>query len=49
MYKVIVYFDNMFDEEYSFKKESDAAKCCDDLKRKYRGQRLYKVELEEVE
>ena len=48
MYKITVYFDNMVDEEYSFKKEGDAAKCYDDLKRKYRGRRLYKVEMEEV-
>lgn len=47
-YTVTVYFDNMVDEEYSFKREGDAAKCYDDLKRKYRGQRLYSVEMEEV-
>ncbi|WP_367007426.1 hypothetical protein ABZ559_05025 [Streptococcus sp. ZY19097] len=49
MYKVTVYFDNMVDEEYRFKKEGDAAKCCDNLKRKYQGQRLYRVKMEEVE
>lgn len=48
MYKVTVYFDNMVDEEYSFKKEGDAAECYDNLKRKYRGRRLYSVRLEEV-
>ncbi|CRW04472.1 hypothetical protein GBL85_07580 [Streptococcus equi] len=48
-YKVLVYFDNMLDEEYKFKTEKDASKCHDQLRRKYQGQRLYKVKMEEVE
>lgn len=48
-YTVSVIFDHMaVDESHYFEKEGDAAKCYDDLKRKYRGRRLYKVELEEV-
>ncbi|MED5890436.1 hypothetical protein VYH85_07455 [Streptococcus anginosus] len=46
-YKVIVYFDNMVDEILEFKTESDAKKCLAQLKNKYRGQRLYKVEMRE--
>lgn len=46
---VSVVFDNMaVDETHYFEKEGDAAKCKADLERKYRGQRLYKVEMEEV-
>ena len=42
---VSVVFDNMIvDETHYFEKERDAAKCNADLERKYRGQRLYKVE-----
>ena len=48
-YTVTLYFDNMIDETHYFEKERDAAKCNADLERKYRGQRLYKVEMEEVE
>ncbi|WP_420031152.1 DUF7204 family protein, partial [Streptococcus equi] len=32
-----------------FKTEKDASKCHDQLRRKYQGQRLYKVKMEEVE
>ncbi|MGT2911765.1 DUF7204 family protein [Streptococcus cameli] len=50
MYWVVnVYFDNMLDATYRFEKEGGAAKCKADLERKYRGQRLYKVEMEVVE
>lgn len=45
---VTVYFYNMVDKTHYFKKEGDAAKCKADLERKYRGKRLYKVEMEEV-
>ncbi|HEK9993515.1 TPA: hypothetical protein TUW76_001072 [Streptococcus equi subsp. zooepidemicus] len=45
-YKVTVIFDNMaVDETYCFKKAGDAAKCKAQLEKKYRGQRLYKVEI----
>lgn len=48
-YTVSVIFDHMaVDETHYFEKEGDAAKCKADLERKYRGRRLYKVELEEV-
>lgn len=47
-YKVTLYFDNMVDEEYYFKKEGEAAKCNSQLKRRYQGNRLYRVEMEEV-
>lgn len=47
---VNVVFDHMVvGEAHCFKKEGDAAKCKADLERKYRGKRLYKVEMEEVE
>lgn len=47
---VSVIFDNVaVDETYYFEKEGEAAKCKADLERKYRGQRLYKVEMEVVE
>lgn len=46
-YKVIVYFDNMVDEILEFKTESAARKCLAQLKNKYSGQRLYKVEMRE--
>ncbi|EMG32476.1 DUF7204 family protein [Streptococcus oralis] len=48
-YTVTLYFDNMVDETHFFKKVGDAAKCKAQLENKYRGERLYKVELEEVE
>lgn len=46
-YKVIVYFDNMVDEILEFKTEGAARKCFAQLKNKYSGQRLYKVEMRE--
>ena len=46
-YTVTLYFDNMVDETHFFKKEGDAAKA--QLESKYRGNRMYKVKLEEVE
>lgn len=45
---VTVYFDNMVDETHYFEKEGDAAKMNNQLKRKYSGQRLYRVEMKEV-
>lgn len=46
---VTVIFDNVaVDETHYFEKEGEAAKCKANLERKYRGQRLYKVEMEEV-
>lgn len=48
-YAVILYFDNMVDETQFFKKEGDAAKCKAQLESKYRGNRMYKVKLKEVE
>lgn len=48
-YTVTVIFDNMeVDETHYFEKEGDAAKCESQLKMKYRGKPLYKVEMEEV-
>lgn len=47
-YTVTVYFDNMVDETHYFEKEGAAAKCRSDLERKYRGQRLYRVEMEVI-
>lgn len=47
-YTVTVYFDNMVDATYYFEKEGQATKCRSDLERKYRGQRLYHVKMEEV-
>lgn len=47
-YTVTLYFDNMVDETHYFEKEGAAAKCRSDLERKYRGQRLYRVRMEEV-
>ncbi|MEY8462493.1 DUF7204 family protein [Streptococcus merionis] len=47
---VSVIFDHMVvDETYHFEKEGEAAKCKADLERKYRGQRLYSIKMEEVE
>ena len=48
-YTVTLYFDNMVDETHFFKKEGDAAKCKAQLESKYRGERMYKVKLEELE
>lgn len=48
-YRVTVYFDNMEDATYHFEKEGKAAQCKNDLERKYRGRRLYRVVMEEVE
>lgn len=46
---VSVIFDHMaVDETHYFEKEGDAAKMNNRLKRKYSGQRLYRVEMEEV-
>ena len=47
-YTVTLYFDNMADETHFFKKEGDAAKCKAQLERKYRGNRMYKVKMDEV-
>lgn len=47
-YKILVYFDNMLDEVYEFNSEKEASKCHDQLRRKYQGQRLYKVKRELV-
>lgn len=44
-YKVIVYFDNMVDEILEFKTKGAARKCLAQLKNKYNGQRLYKMEM----
>lgn len=47
---VSVIFDHMaVDETHYFEKQGPAAKCRADLERKYRGQRLYSVKMEEVE
>ena len=48
-YTVTLFFDNMVDETHFFKKAGDAAKCKAQLESKYRGERLYKVKLEELE
>lgn len=48
-YTVTLYFYNMVDEIHFFKKVGDAAKCKAQLESKYRGNRMYKVKLEEVE
>lgn len=48
-YTVTLYFDNMVDETHFFKKEGDAAKCKAQLESKYRGDRMYKVKMEELE
>lgn len=47
-YTVTLYFDNMADETHFFKKVGDAAKCKAQLERKYRGNRMYKVKMDEV-
>ncbi|WP_164682160.1 DUF7204 family protein [Streptococcus hyointestinalis] len=48
-YTVTVIFDNMeVDETHYFEKEGDARKCLAQLKAKYRGKPMYKVEFEEV-
>lgn len=48
-YTVTVIFDNMeVDETHFFDKEGDARKCLAQLKAKYRGKPLYKVEFEEL-
>lgn len=46
---VTLYFDNMVEETHYFEKEGQAAKCRNDLERKYRGRRLYSVKMEVVE
>lgn len=48
-FTVTLYFDNMVDETHFFKKEEDAIKCKAQLENKYRGNRLYKVKMEELE
>ena len=48
-YTVTLYFDNMVDDTQCFNKEGGAAKCKAQLESKYRGNRMYKVKLEEVE
>ncbi len=46
---VSVVFDHMeVDETHYFEDKNKAAECQADLKRKYRGQSLYQVEMEEV-
>ena len=48
-YTVTVIFDNMeVDETHYFEKEGDARKCLAQLKSKYRGKQLYKVEFEKL-
>lgn len=47
-YKVTVYFDNMVDETHYFDTEEQAIECKSDIERKYQGQRLYKVRMEEI-
>lgn len=47
-YTVTVYFDNMVDATYYFEEENQAATCRNDLERKYRGRRLYRMKMEEV-
>ena len=48
-YTVTVIFDNMeVDETHYFEKEGDARKCLAQLKSKYRGKSLYKVEFEKL-
>lgn len=49
-YKVTVLFDHMLvDETHYFENKADALKCKSCLEARYRGQRLYRVEMEEVE
>lgn len=48
-FKVVVYFDNMIDEEIEFTNEGKARMCLSQLKSKYLGSRLYRVELIEVQ
>lgn len=48
-YTVTLFFDNMIDETHFFKKKGDAAKCKAQLESKYRGDRMYKVKMEELE
>ena len=48
-YTVTVIFDNMeVDETHYFDKEGDARKCLAQLKSKYLGKPLYKVEFEKL-
>ena len=47
-YTVTLYFDNMVDETRFFKKVGDTAKCKNQLESKYRGNRMYKVKMDEV-
>lgn len=46
-YNVNVYFDNMLDETYTFERKDRAIECLSRLKTCYRGQRLYRVEMED--
>lgn len=48
-YTVTLYFKNRIDETHFFKKEAEAIKCKAQLESKYRGNRMYKVKLEELE
>ena len=48
-YTVTLYFDNMVTKPTFFKKEGDATKYKAQLESKYRGNRMYKVKLEELE
>ena len=48
-YTVTLYFKDRIDETHFFKEEGDAAKCKAQLESKYRGNRMYKVKLEELE
>lgn len=48
-YKVIVYYDNMVDNEQVFSNKNDAINEMHRLGVKYRNARKYKVEMKEVE
>ena len=48
-YTVTLYFKDRIDETHFFKKEGDAIECKAQLESKYRGNRMYKVKLEELE
>lgn len=49
-YKVIVYYDNMYDSEHVFSNKNDAINELHRLRGvKYRNSKLYTVELAEVE
>lgn len=48
-YKVIVYYDNMVDNEQVFSNKNDAINEMHRLRLKYRNSRMYTVEVEEVD